>query len=317
MSIKKVWGRVLSRAVMAFIALAVLAWAGLWWQANRDMPPPTLAERQQSYQRAVDWFRAHEAEVLADGNAALWLMIKTAAQHTQDPYLAQLLQRSMDAMYTGRNEALPWRRLIEPKAAFTHDLGLLGPLSAYQRFFYHAATCARVEIPGYAHGSDDFLERNVCRPMATRVWLEDRVCSTHQMMGLHMIRQTGCPLPGDPKPIEDELLGDIRTQLWLDPMFQDAYIQRVLVLQWLGGAEAVRPSWLWRVMNAQQANGGWVGSRHVPGLPDWLQPWGLRQLLADPVSVLSGKPIMVTQPDFHPTAQGLLLLALSLPPRAP
>lgn len=304
------WFWRLGLACMTGALLLAFMWATLAWRGSRAVAAPSMAERQLAYQRALNWFKNHEAEVLDDGNAALWWMLRVAAQHQNDPYLQQLIQRSQEKIYVGRNVAMPWRRMVEPQANVVHDPALLAGLSPYQKFFYHAVTCAPVELDDEAQTTAHFLEHNACRPMALKVFSRDSVCSTHQLMGVELVRQMGCRMPVQTTPLREELLSDIQLQMQVDPMFKDAYIQRVLMLYWQAGPQAVKPIWLKQVFEQQRPDGGWAGDRIFLGAPSWFQPWVFRKIWYRfwPSNFPPAEP----QSDFHATTQGLLLAALSL-----
>lgn len=305
----KTWGRRLAKLTLAatLIALALLAWAH--WLGNRDVPAVTQAEIDLRYAKAMAWLRANETTVDASNNAALWWMVQAAAQRTGDPYLHELLARAESRMFPPGQPPLPWKRMLHPRTEGVTVANDLSRLHAYQRFFHHALTCVAAQGPG--GDSSLFLETPVCRPVWRQLVKGDAACSTHQLMGLKLFRQTGCMPPRDLAPLEAELAGDIVQELTLDPVMKDAYIQRVLMLVWQGHADQVKPVWLRRVLEAQNTDGGWQGHRRMPELPSWLQPWEVRERLARrwPRRFSPEK----VDKDFHATAQGLLLLALLRP----
>jgi len=295
----------LSRTTFVVLALlggmlATATWATWYW--NRSVAPPTLAEQQQSYRRAVGWLRANEARVLKDGNSALWWMVQTAAERTGDDYLKGLVRRSMTIAYGDGGPAAAWKRIVYPDAEVTLNLFSLRPFEPYQRFFYHAVTCQAVDLDDGGDTSR-FLERGVCHPLLTQVYATDAVCTTHQLIGVKLFQRAGCPSPVDLNQLQSELLTDIDQQMRWDVLFKDAYLQRVLMLQWVGGPGQVKPIWMRRILAAQQADGGWVGQRHVPEMAASLQPWHLL-----------GRPAPT---NFHATAQGLLITALAITEKPP
>lgn len=291
----------------------ISAFGGGWFvlarRANADMAPIPQADTRVSFDRSVGWMKSHESMVLGDGNSALWWMVKTAADRTNDPYLTDLVRRSINVVYAGNKASSPWRKLVEPKAVIVPNDLLVDELISYQRFYYYAATCRVVEADQGGPGSQQFLERNQCRPLWRKVLLADTVCSTHQLYGIRMARQSGCKLDAGVSGLEDELLGDIEWQLRVDPVFQDGYVQRVLAMQWVGGASRVKPAWIRQVLAAQRADGGWSGDRLLIGVPDWLQPTSFRRLMN--VLMPSRFPFGASESTFHATAQGLLLMALA------
>lgn len=305
----KTWFRRAAKAVLWGGALVGIASAlVIGWFGHREAPPVTQAQYQQSYQRALAWMRAHETQVLGDGNAALWWMVQTAAERTGDAYLQGLVRQSMARVYTGNTARIAWQRMVVPKAEIDPKLASLEGLSPYQLFLYHAVTCQPVEL---AQGDTSrFLNTNVCRPQAIEVYGRDLTCSTHQLMGVKLYQRTGCPAHGGLAALEAQLLSDIEQQMQLDVIVKDGYMQRVLTLLWMGGQDRVKPLWVQRVLAAQQADGGWLARQQIPEMPDGA-------LSSTALSVLariwpSRFPPGYESTDFHATAQGLLIAALGM-----
>ena len=287
----------------ALLAASVLmGWGWTQIQINRPTQSLTQEEARQSYLRAVGWLRSNESLVLSQGNAALWWMIDTAARRSEDRYLAELVERHLAIAYRGMWVNSPWKRLVRPQAAATGEPPAGEQLVRYQRFFLTAVTCQADA------DTIDFLEGHVCRPSLIKALLVDRVCSTHHLMGLMIHRRSGCEAPAGVNRLHSELLDDIETQARLDPFMRDATLQRVLMLAWAGAVDRPQPSWVRRVRDAQQADGGWSGEETLPEWADFLQPRALAALWAR----LSGRPLPRSVPpsDFHASAQGLLLMAL-------
>lgn len=294
------------RIVLAVLALSVAVLLGAWgWtqlQINKEDSALTQQEAMQSYLHAVSWLKANESSVLTQGNSALWWMIDTAARRSGDPYLNELVERHLRFVYQGLLTNSPWMRLVRPRSPVREDAQPEEGLERYQRFFLAAATC---------RPDDDtrpFLMGHVCRPALTKVWLSDRVCSTHHLMGLMIHHRNGCKATPDAARLQGELLDDIEAQARLDPFMRDAALQRVLMLAWVGGAERPQSSWVRRVQQAQQADGGWSGETSLPEWPHFIQPHFIRTMGAR----LTGRPWRRSAPpsDFHASAQGLLLMAL-------
>lgn len=306
-------GKWLVRGLMLGLTLLMAlgcAWFIMARAANADVEPVPQALISDAFKRSVAWLRTHEQQVLGDGNAALWWMVSTAAERSGDPDLRAMVKRSIELSYGGANATSPWRRLVEPAASIELRDSMIEGLEPYQRFYYYSATCRPVEADQSGMGSEQFLEANVCQPMWRKVLLSDNVCTTHQLLGIRMARRSGCPLGPKVAALESELVDDIALQLRLDPVFRDAYIQRVLTMYWVAGPQHVKPIWLRRVLQAQRADGGWSGDRFLLGLPDWLQPATFRRWMS--VIMPSRFPVGEPESEFHPTAQGLLLMALAM-----
>lgn len=305
----------LVRGLMLGLTL-LMALGGAWFvmarAANADAEPVPPELTREAFKRSVVWLSTHEQKVLGDGNAALWWMVSTAAERTGDPSLQSLVKRSIELSYGGANATSPWRRLVEPGASIELRDRMIEGLQPYQRFYYYSATCRPVEADQSGMGSQEFIETNMCQPMWHKVLLGDNVCTTHQLLGIRMARRSGCPLGPKVAELESELVDDIALQLRLDPVFRDAYIQRVLTMQWVAGSQHVKPIWLRRVLQAQRADGGWSGDRFLFGLPGWLQPAAFRQWMS---AIMPGRfPAGEPESEFHATAQGLLLMALAMSP---
>lgn len=304
--LKNKWLQCATAGLVLVVVGVVLAIAATVLVANRDVPAPSASQWQLSHQRSVQWLREHESEVLRDGNAALWWMLQTAAQTTNDPYLVDLVARATVLHYPRPERTSPWKRLVHPQAEVVAGLVNTAQLEPYQRFFYHAATCVPVAL---ADGDTRvFLSQNTCRPQWRAVAMQDPVCSTHQLMGIALIKRMSCPRPDALPDLEQSLRADIAQQLTWDVQVRDAYIQRVLTLVWLGGSDRVKAVWLTRVLAAQGADGGWSGGRQVPEWLSYLQPNALRAALSGAGFKNSAQTPYPSE--FHATAQGILLSAL-------
>ena len=303
----KKWARQLAKAAVGLALLASALIATAFWAGNRELAPATMAERQQSYQRALSWVRVHEADLLKDSNVALWSFIQKAAERTGDDYLKALMAKYMEAFKKSDSATSPWRRMVDPTAEVTFNADDLQILAPYQRFFYHALTCRPVALDD--GDTSVFLKNGVCHPAFTQVWLKDPACTTHHLVGVMLLQSVGCVSRSELLTLENDLLADIQQQMRWDVVVKDAYLQRLMLLMWYGKSEQVKPVWLKRVLQAQQPDGGWVGGRQFPELPEWAQPWLMRSKLAVwwPSHFNS-----VNASDFHATAQGLLIAALAL-----
>lgn len=143
--------------------------------------------------------------------------------------------------------------MLEPAAPINAFSRAIDSLSDYQRFFHHALTCLPLDLK--VGSTEEFLQRDMCKPMLTKVGWLDPVCTTHQLIGLMLIRQTGCV--GVPRldPLQDELLDNVEIQLTWDPVVRDPHIQRLLLLSLNGRVGAIKPIWLHRILDAQEDDG--------------------------------------------------------------
>lgn len=304
--------------MLAWVALALCAAAAggytlLAWLENREAAPVSQAEARASYERTLAWLKHHQASVMLDDNLALWWMVQAAGHLKRDPYLLDLAARQQFARFGPGAVPHAHKRMLDPAADIVDVWFIPEKLEPYQRFFFHALSCK--PLPLDEGDTSRFLHENMCRPQLGEVLFGDPACTTHQYIGFRFLRSVGCPRTPRFAELESELLDDIEHQLVLDPVFKDAYLQRVLMLIWSGRQERVKPIWIRRVMKAQQADGGWMGYRQIPEIPGPLQPWTVREQWAarfPGVFKSDGRKL-----DFHATAQGLLIMALlSEPPPA-
>lgn len=298
--------RLVRALLVGLVLFAGLLIGGSWWLANRPVEAVSQEEIAQHRHRAIQWLRDHEQRVLADPNSALWWMMQLAARHADDAYLHQLVRQSIEHHFSGFYAAEPWRRMVEPDAEIAAFSRGLDQLADYQRFFHHAMTCQPLTLDGGS--TDSFLQRDMCSPMWREVFIRDPVCTTHQVFGLMLYRQTGCSDVGGLDQLKHRLLDEVKFQLTWDPVMRDPHIQRVLVLVLNGRSDAVNPNWLRRILAAQEADGGWLGYRRIPELPQWVQPWYWRERLAQRYPARF--PPEHKDFDFHATAQAILLLTL-------
>jgi hypothetical protein len=296
--------RLVKLGLLGCVLLGAIVLGGRW-VANKDVEAVTQQEMQQRYERVVQWVRTNEGYVLQDGNVALWWMLRAAAHRASDAYLLALVDKAF-ALHYPPGRADVWTRLLDPKAENLAPVPDLDSLVPYQRFFHHALTCRPVNLP--VGDTSVYLQQNMCSPIFSKVLVADPVCTTHQLMALDAYRQTGCPATPSLGVLEAELLDDIEVQLTWDPVMRDPHYQRVLALAWHGRADHIKPAWLRRMLDAQEADGSWRGYRRIPELPSWSQPWHWREWLAHrwPDVIVPD----IQERDFHSTTQALLVLAL-------
>lgn len=301
--------RLAVRLAACLILIPIALWGSMIMWANREQAPISRAQAKASFDRGVDWLVHNESKILEDGNAALWWMLQLAENDTGDVRLQQLIGRFISHLKSQDGMPSAWLRLLKPEMPPNQIEAMGATFEAYQRFFFHAATCLPRTLDD-GRSTTDFLTHHQCRPAYSRVWREDPVCSTHQLMGLMLYQQMRCT-DGATQPskrLADELVDDIGEQLWISPVFEDAYLQRVLMVHWARPDLAHRPIWLHRVVAAQSADGGWSGRYQMPEWPQWLQLSALKHLIKTSTGGESAG--IAPQSDFHATAQGILLMAL-------
>lgn len=234
--------------------------------------------------------REHDSQVMADGNAMLWRMVREAAALSGDTGLAQQVQRHRER-YFSREPVDAWVLLLDPAATLrnTRPAGL-DALPAYMKLFAYGMSCDA------AMGATPIvqLQRGPawCSAFAARRVLQQPKCVTHQLMGFMLMQERHCGDAAQVAAVTRQLQDRVVDELALDFVVRDEHLQRVLMLYWTGVPERVKPIWLNRMLRAQRPDGGWD---YESAYAHWPAP-------AD-----------ATAPaDFHATAQGLLILALAL-----
>jgi hypothetical protein len=293
--------RLVKKLLITLIALAALLIAsglGIAQYFSREQPPVSKAEAEASLRAAIGWMKAHEGDVLSDGNQALWSMVREAEGLTHDPDLARLFASYYERYYQrGRHNI--WERWLTPSASPQFTPSELDGLAPYQLLFVYAMTCNA--SLGAQERVAEQLSPTYCSPALKRALSGEPTCSTHQLMGLAMMLERSCGDASAIKQTVPRLQADIATQLRYDPRARDEYIQRVLMLHETGAAASIRPAWLRRVIQIQQPDGGWTGLRSIK-----LLFGDLAKSLGLPDTPLSNEEM---ESNFHATAQGLLLMS--------
>lgn len=285
--------------LIALAALLIASGLGIAQYFSREQPAVTKAEAEASLRAAIGWMKAHEADVLGDGNQALWRMVRISAELTHDPDLARMYASYFERYYQrGRTDV--WEHWVNPAATTPVTLNALENLEAYQHLFIYASTCNAAL--GAQPDVSQQLSPEYCAPALPRALRGNPTCSTHQLMGLAMMLERGCGDAAALKRAIPQVQADIVAQLRYDPRVRDEYIQRVLMLYETGAASSIRPVWLRRVIQTQLPDGGWPRLRSIKLLlGDVAKSSGL------PGTALSNEEFSA---DFHATAQGLLLMSM-------
>lgn len=231
------WGMRLFGAGTAWLAIC----AAVLVYANRDVPLPSTAERAAALERGVQWMLAHRQSVTAQTNPGLWWMVRAAAQRRGDVRLADLVTASRDLGFPPERRQDVWIRMWQPDAPITVPPQHGVELADYQKGFVSALSCGETKRKwGHAAG---WRHSNQCRPWLSGLVGLNRWCATHQLMGLRLLQEQHCPASMQPPhQLAAELQRDIERLMWLDPTMKDASLQRVLMLAWTRGPEAIPPS---------------------------------------------------------------------------
>jgi hypothetical protein len=218
-------------------------------------------------------------------------MVQQAADISVDPRLRDLFS-AYEARHLAHRRNSIWYPLFHPHSWTPVRFEDIRSLPYYNWHFVYAITCDRelAKVPEIAVQNEaGFCDAHTLRP----------ACVTHQLMGLLLLKRSEC---GDTEQLNatiQTLQTRIRRQLTWDPRVVDVYMQRVLMLVSSGAPEMVKPVWIKKLIDNQQADGGW--SPFLPLLPLGDQRYlGIKRLLS----------IGKRESDFHMTAQGVLLFTL-------
>lgn len=289
--------------VMAWLIVVVtLVWIAWAVTTRVTAAPVAQADIRRSFESAKHWVQAHEGAVLGETNSALWWMMRLAAEKSRDPYLNQLYARRMASAYEVGQPSM-WEKLIEPRLSAWINFEEAAQTEPYQQFILYGATCDKGigELPGIRKNSSRWF----CKWALPWAIFRDPACTSHQMVGVLLIKERHCPASFDVPLLERQLMSDIGQQLVADPRVSDGYIQRVMVQAMSGGLAAIDQVALRRVLSAQGKDGGWA-NQHV------LWDGGSGRVIAFshlPFPRLTTERLFS---DFHATAQGLLLMALAM-----
>jgi hypothetical protein len=276
---------------VVLVLLPVLAYAGLWWDNNRDRGPLPAAKVDLHFDRAVSWLHFSQRQALESNNPILWWMIGEAAAVSGDQRLQQLYSKAKHKWdggvwqaYFDENYRVPTRYPIEQLISLPdYNLHFLYGLSCHQDLVQMAVVKNQLE--------GDFCLKN--HPVSP-------ACITHQMMGLRFMQRNQCGIAKQNETLIRELQDVVVAQLTYDPRAVDVYLQRVLMLLDSGAGKRVKSTWAHRIMAAQLKDGGWGNFQPLLRLGSGLY-FGFDRKF---VSVES------KESDLHASAQGIWLLAM-------
>jgi hypothetical protein len=286
--------------IVAAVFAVILASLVIYWEhANSVVVPfPTDAELRYSFDRAAAWTVAHGAQLVDDNNFMLWLFVRESGRLSEDRRLLDLAGEYQSRHARG-TVAQFFFDSAGPEQARNGHIELGETWQDYQRLFVYGATCnvEMSEQPGVLA----LLVPSACEQNLQ--WLRTPWCRTHQLMGLRFVQKNRCEDDAQTgqtiRAVQDLILGDLNWDFRVD----DAYIQKVWTLVESGRRNDIKPIWVQRIMDSQRADGGWDGADIIVRLPGnrvlcWEQGHLYPRVIVLPASI------------FHPTAQGLYLMAL-------
>ena len=292
--------RVLGLGLAAMVVVSVLA---IWYceHLNRArVAALTPTEARASFDRASAWIQRNREATLRESNPMLWLFVRDASRLAGDAQLEALAntyqeQSARDNLSrfffdsSGRDQARSAR------------LDLSGWPDAYQALFAYGITCNGPLR--FDPAVEQMLSPAACE--AGHAWLRNPWCRTHQLMGLRFVQKNHCNPEEETArtigTVQDGILSELR---W-DYRVEDAYLQKVWTLIESGRRSEVEPVWVRRILEAQEADGGWTGADVITPLP------GGQALFWE--GGMRPRTGPIPRSNFHATAQGLYLMALLLP----
>lgn len=258
--------------------------------------PPSEEELKITLESSIQWLIDNEQKILASPNPMLWRMVQQAGDLSGDVRL-KVLFSTYAQRYLDKQPNNIWRPLFYPNSWVPVRFEDIASHPYYNWHFIYASSCDRDlgSMPQIAAQNDPaFCDQHRLKP----------ACVTHQMMGLLLLKRSQCGDQGQLARSIEILQQRIHVQLTWDPRVVDVYMQRVLMLVESGAGDSVKPVWIQQLIDAQQADGGWA--TFMPLIPvGGGRSIGFKRLIS----------IDAPKPDFHITAQGVLLFALLAHPQ--
>lgn len=265
------------------------------WVANRPMEMPSQRELQATLEKGIRWLEAHQDEVLADPNPALWWMLKDSATLTGDARLGTMVDTYIGKMRANTHNS-PFFRMVDPESPVRMSLALAQPLADFNYYILYGMTCDS------ALATTDVVQRYGHADMCGPLYLLRPVCVTHQLIGAWFVHKRGCENPEKTADLIAELQGMVATRQSMDARVDDGYLQGVMILAATEGRDIIKPAWVRNIMAAQRPDGGW----------ETFKPW--IPVGESRYAEISREGITVKErsSQFHPTAQGVFIFSLLL-----
>lgn len=280
--------------------VAALGYLGYCEHENStEVAAPSRAQLRASLDRASAWIDHNRSAVLHENNFMLWLFVREAARLADDPQLRSLADEYRAASISGTIAQFVFdSKGVE--AVRGANLALSDDWQAYQRLFVYGATCnIRLRFDPEVV---EMMSPSACE--SGHAWLRNPWCRTHQLMGLRFVQKNHCEPDEETARTVEGVQAGILSELNWDFRVEDAYLQKVWTLVESGRRNEIKAVWVRRILQAQQADGGWTGSHIIVPLPAGRAVFWSGSLI----------PHIGTPPpaNFHATAQGLYLMALLL-----
>ena len=270
-----------------------------YWNNNAEATSPSLLEFKQSQLKAIDWIKAHEEEVLATDNPALWWMLHDSATLSKNAYLTDLYTKYYER-YLANEPSNPWHHLFDHNSQVWLQTYQYEQLPDYNQLFLYGLSCQPTlrEEPQVAK----LLSVDSCDKVGTLAYLQNTTCATHQLMGVYFMQQRKCENGINTQALKSSLQNQIALEAtWDFRGIVDFYLQKVLMLAVTGATDKIKPQWLKRVIHAQRPDGGWDNFYEFIKLDkDHSIGWSAKGVLW----------VRKPESNFHTTAQGLYLMSI-------
>lgn len=286
--------RALTRSLVGLFLCTCGAYVALLVVNDVATPASSTVDQRRALDRGIAWLSRHHEAVVAELNPALFWMLATANEKIakRDERLDALVSEYRRALVAS-SDSQTWRQLIEPQSP--PPAGLMRRsefLPGYNVFFLYCLTCDR-ELDELAA-----VQEELSPAFCPALWFMSPHCATHQLMGLLWGLHIKCNVITTRLP--QQVAAEVRRQLLLDFMVDDAYVQRTLMLAMAHTDPAsIRPSWITQIVRHQLPDGGWASEYCAVPLPDerCLQIYS------------RGLRVQNQEPSPHTTIQAVLLLA--------
>ena len=272
-----------------------ICYASFFWMNNHTSQMPDRKQLTVHLEKAIDWVEKNIDGVEAANNPPLWWMIKQSVELTGNIRLGFFYKRHEDLILSKASWYL-WSNMFDSDASIKlPDFHLMQDLPNYNYLFLYGLTCDS----SWANQLD--VQKQLKPEFCSFHFFHPR-CVTHQMMGVRFMQRRDC---GDKEQV-NKLIQDLQkiilTELTWDPRLVDAYIQRVLMLVDSGAMSSINPTWVNRILAAQNEDGGWGDFDPLMRLP------GNMALGFSSTKLVFGE----LRSNFHATAQAIWLISLIL-----
>jgi len=294
---------VFKRFALAILCALLIFYSVLLYKNNVLSAPASHEAIEDSFNASVDWLVRNRLDLYKDRNSYLWWMIGEAKINSGDPRLSDVYGEYLLHVRENPEQAVnPLNILFWPSSnkAMPPTQQNTTNLAPYQQYLYYSITCdsawgnlnqvVQQHDPGFCWKHEPFRS----------------ACVTHQLLGYWYQRRFECHSRETLDPRVRKLQNYIHIQLLFDPRLVDVYVQRVLMLALTGDIEAISPSWIRRILDAQREDGGWDANDPYVSLSGG-RSFGFSSYQ---YNTFLGIGSFKSQSRFHTTAQGILLMSI-------